>query len=103
MNKESKSIIKKTVKIAGVTCIALGGAALIASGAALKAMTEGAKYLKDTVKKIVGEEPDADVVVEEAPTEVVVEAPVAEAVVEEVSADPIAVEADFVEAESQEA
>ena len=52
MNKEAKSIVKKTVKIAGVTCIALGGAGLIASGAALKAMTEGVKYLKDTVKKI---------------------------------------------------
>ena len=43
MNSEIQSLVKKTAKIAGVTCFALGGAALIASGAALKAMKEGAK------------------------------------------------------------
>ncbi len=47
MNKEMKAIVKKTAKIAGVTCLALGGAALIASGTALKAMTLGARYLFD--------------------------------------------------------
>ena len=65
MSKEIKSIVKKTAKVAGVTCIALGGAALIASGAALKALTAGAVYLKDAVRKIVGE----DVVVEAAAAE----------------------------------
>lgn len=84
MNKEIKTTLKKTVKIAGVTCIALGGAALIASGAALKAVTEGGRYLKDAVKKIVDEKPEA---------EIVEEAPAAEAVAEE---------ADFAEAESRE-
>ena len=62
MSKELKSIVKKTAKVAGVTCIALGGAALIASGAALKALTAGAVYLKDAVRKIVGN----DTVVEAA-------------------------------------
>lgn len=79
MNKEAKSIVKKTAKIAGVTCFALGGAALIASGAALKALTEGAKYLKDTIEKIVSDTPDADVVIEAEPVEEVMEAPAAEA------------------------
>lgn len=55
MNKEITTVLKKTVKIAGVTCFALGGAALIASGAALKALTEGAKYMKDSVKEILNE------------------------------------------------
>lgn len=57
MEKQIKSVLKKTVKIAGITCIALGGAALIASGAALKALTEGAEYLKDSVKKVLEEKP----------------------------------------------
>ena len=55
MNKEITTVLKKTVKIAGVTCFALGGAALIAGGAALKALTEGAKYMKDSVKEILNE------------------------------------------------
>ena len=55
MNKEITTVLKKTVKIAGVTCFALGGAALIASGAALKALAEGAKYMKDSVKEIINE------------------------------------------------
>ena len=104
MNKEIKSIVKKTAKIGAVTCVAAGAVALMTTGAALKALTEGAKYLKDTVKKIVGEEPDVDVVVEEAPAEVVVEAPAAEAVVEEApAAGPVAADADFAAYESQEA
>lgn len=79
MKKEIKTVLKKTVKIAGVTCVALGGAALIASGAALKAVTEGGRYLKDAVKKIVGEEPQADAVVEEASEAAAEEADFAEA------------------------
>lgn len=75
MNKEITTVLKKTVKIAGVTCFALGGAALIASGAALKALAEGAKYMKDSVKEILnetsGEEAapvvEAEVVSEEEP------------------------------------
>ena len=93
MNKEIKSIVKKTAKIGAVTCVAAGAVALMTTGAALKALTEGAKYLKDTVKKIVGEEPAVGTVVEEAPEEVV-EAP---------AAKPVAEEADFAEPESQEA
>ena len=60
MEKEVKTVLKKTVKIAGVTCFALGGAALIASGAALKALTEGAKYVAQSVKKIVDEKPEEE-------------------------------------------
>lgn len=60
MNTEIETVLKKTVKITGVTCFALGGAALIASGAALKALTEGAKYVKDAVKKIIAENPEEE-------------------------------------------
>lgn len=72
MEKEIKTVLKKTVKIAGVTCLALSGAALIASGAALKALTEGAKYVKDSVKKIIDEKPieePAEVMAAEVVTE----------------------------------
>lgn len=87
MNKNT-NILKKTVKIAGVTCFALGGAALIASGAAVKALTEGAKYLKNTVEKIVREAPEAEQIVEEATAEETpAEAPADTAVAEEVPVD----------------
>ena len=66
MSKEINTIVKKTVKVACVTCIAAGAVALMTSAAAIKAMTEGAKYLKDTVKKIVNEEPEAEEILEEA-------------------------------------
>lgn len=66
MKKEAKNLVKKTAKIAGVTCVAAGAVALMTTGAALKALTEGAKYLKDTVKKIVDEEPNEETIVEEA-------------------------------------
>lgn len=103
MNKEIESIVKKAAKIGAVTCIAAGAVALMTTGAALKALTEGAKYLKNTVKKIVDEEPGVETVVEEAPAEDVVEAPAAEAVVEEApAAEPVAAEADFAEADSEE-
>ena len=93
MNKETTSIVKKTVKVGAAVCVAAGAVALMTSGAALKALTEGAKYLKNTVKKILNEEPDVEAVVEEAPAEDVVEAPAAE---------PVAAEADFAEADSEE-
>lgn len=104
MEKEIKTVLKKTVKIAGVTCFALGGGALIASGAALKALTEGAKYVAESVKKIVDEKPD-DAVSESVEAEVVpAEESVADeeaAPVEEVPAQPEAekVETVVVEAE----
>lgn len=55
MKKEIKSALKKTVKIACVTCVAAGAVAVVTSGAALKAIEEGGKYLADRVKKIVKE------------------------------------------------
>lgn len=91
MDKEMKKLVKKTVKIAGVTCFALGGAALIASGAALKAIAEGGKYLKDTVKKILEEDTVEAVSAEEVVAEEV-------AVEEEVEESPAA-EAEAVEEE----
>lgn len=83
MNKEMKSIVKKTAKIAGVTCLALGGAALIASGTALKTMTLGARYLKDTIQEIIDEEPGADAVVDAAPAEEAAESPAVDAAAED--------------------
>lgn len=66
MNKEIKTILRKTVKLAGVTCVAAGAVALVTSGAALKALTEGGKYLKETVTKILNEgSADGPVIVEE--------------------------------------
>lgn len=66
MKKEAVVIVKKAAKIAGATCIAAGAVALMTSGAALKAITEGGKYLANTVQKIVKEEPEAEEIIEEA-------------------------------------
>lgn len=85
MTKEAKNIIWKTAKIAGVTCVTLGGAALIASGAALKGLTAGAKYLKDSLKKIIGEDTKTEDTIMGASSEEIVESPAAEAVVEDVA------------------
>lgn len=82
MNHKNTNILKKTIKITGLTCVALGGAALIASGAALKALTEGAKFLKDAVQEIIHEDPktvetESEASAEEAadvPAEVIAEA-----------------------------
>lgn len=52
MKKEIKSILKKTTKIACVTCVATGAIAVMTSGVALKAIGEGGKYLVNTIKKI---------------------------------------------------
>lgn len=41
MHKEAKNLVKKTAKIAGITCVAAGAVALMTTGAALKALTEG--------------------------------------------------------------
>lgn len=86
MHQEGKTIVKKAAKIAGVTCLALGSAALIASGAALKAMTEGAKYLKDTIEKIITGDQAAD-----TPAEETVQPP----------AEAVAEETDFADTEDQ--
>lgn len=59
MKAKNSNILKKTIKIASFTCVALGGTALVASGAALKALTEGAKYMKNTVQKIIKEDAEA--------------------------------------------
>ena len=56
MKKKITSIVKKSAKVGAVVCVATGAVALMTSGAALKALTEGAKYLKNTVKKIIDEE-----------------------------------------------
>ena len=66
MNKEIKTILKKTTKIACVTCVALGGAAMIASGAALKALAEGARFVKNNVREILAEKSDETVAEAEA-------------------------------------
>ena len=90
MNKEAKNLIKKTAKIAGVTCVAAGAVALMTTGAALKALTAGAKYLKDTVQKIVEDTAGEETIVdaehaEEVSLEETAEMPAVEAVIEEES------------------
>ena len=50
MKKKITSIVKKSAKVGAAVCVAAGAVALMTSGAALKALTEGAKYLKNTVK-----------------------------------------------------
>ena len=64
MNREAKSLVRKTAKIACVTCIAAGAVALMTTGAALKALTEGGKYLKNTVQKIIDEPTEAKAVID---------------------------------------
>ena len=86
MKKEITSIVKKSAKVGAAVCVAAGAVALMTSGAALKALTEGAKYLKNTVEKIVHETPEAEQIVEEA-------------TVEETPAEAPAVEAEAVIAE----
>ena len=56
MKKKITSIVKKSAKVGAAVCVAAGAVALMTSGAALKALTEGAKYLKNTVKKIIDDE-----------------------------------------------
>ena len=90
MNSKATSILKKTVKISGVTCIALGGVALIASGAALKALTEGAKYLTKTIRDVIHEEPET------------VEAEAEAAAQETVAEESVVEEAEIISAEEEE-
>lgn len=74
MNQEIKSLVKKTARIAGVTCVAAGAAAVVTSAAAITALAEGARYLKENYRRIVSGEPEEEKIVEEAP-----EAPAEEA------------------------
>lgn len=60
MNQEIKSLIKKSIKIAGVTCFTAGVVAVATSGAALKAIAESGKYLAKTVKDIIDEKPQQE-------------------------------------------
>lgn len=64
MDKEIKDTLKKTAKIAGVTCVTAGAVALIASGAALKAAVSGIQYIKDRAEEILKEAKDEPQVVD---------------------------------------
>ena len=55
MKQEIRSMLKKTARIAGVACLAAGSIAVLTSGAALKAISEGGKYLAGAVKRIIEE------------------------------------------------
>lgn len=106
MNKEIKTVLKKTAKIAGVTCVAAGAVAIVTSKAALQAMLKGGEYLKDAVKKIIDEEPNAEEVTEEPVAESAKEASVVETSTEETVAEETAAEAEAeapAEEEPQEA
>lgn len=78
MNKEIKTILKKTARIAGVTCVAAGAVAVMTSGVALKAITEGGKYLAGAVKRIIDEKDTVDAQVVEEPVPVAAEEDFAE-------------------------
>lgn len=56
MNTEMKNVTIKSAKIAAATCVAFGAVAVMASGAALKAVAEGGKYLKNVIEEIVGDD-----------------------------------------------
>lgn len=79
MNQEIKTIVKKTAKIAGVTCVAAGAVALMTSAAAIKAMSEGVKYLKSTVQKIIDDDSEPKETEMEVQAEETAAEPVAEA------------------------
>lgn len=65
MHKEINTILKKTVKIAGVTCVAAGAVAIMTSGVALKALAEGGKHLANVVKEILAEQNQPQAIQEE--------------------------------------
>ena len=97
MNSEVKAILKKSVKVACVTCASLGAVALVASGAAVKAATEGGKLLVESVKKIVKEGEKQDIVdaevvkTEETAQEAAAEEAAAEEEMEEAPAEEVIV------------
>lgn len=95
MEQKIKKIVKKTAKIAGVTCIAAGAIAIVTSKAALQAMLKGGEYLKDTVKKIMEEDSAEEAVVEAEGEEMPASTE------ESVSAEePVVTEEDFVAEEA---
>lgn len=66
MNK-AMNLLKKTVKVAGVVCVATGAVALLTSGTAAVAVAEGINYAKGAIKKIVNQETEEAIgVAEEA-------------------------------------
>lgn len=84
MKTEIKNIAVKSAKLAGVTCVAAGAIALVASGAAVKAAMAGGAYLKETARKILEEKPETpEAVQEETGEESVSEAVQAEEVIPE--------------------
>lgn len=56
MNTEMKNVTIKSAKIAAAICVAFGAVAVMASGAALKAVAEGGKYLKNVIEDDDGQE-----------------------------------------------
>ena len=66
MKNEITSIVKKSAKVGAAVFVAAGAIALVTSGAALKALAEGAGYLKNTVTKILRESPENGNPVDEA-------------------------------------
>lgn len=60
MKKEITRLVKKTAKVAGITCIAAGAVAIMTSKTAVQTIVKGGEYLKDAVKKILNDEPQAD-------------------------------------------
>ena len=87
MKKEIKSALKKTAKIAGVTCVAAGAVAVMTSGVALKTIAEGGKYLVNTAKRIATGKDESEEVVEIAGEEAAEAA--AEEIVEVVEAEDL--------------
>ena len=53
MKKKITSIVKKSAKVGAAVCVAAGAVALMTSGAALKALTEGAKTLLLSIQETV--------------------------------------------------
>lgn len=73
MNREIKSVLKKTAKIAAVTCVSAGAVAVLTSATALKAIAEGGKHLANAVKDILNEQEQPQNIVEETEAEIVEE------------------------------
>lgn len=65
MNK-AFNILKKSVKVAGVVCVAAGAVALLTSGTAAMAVTEGINHTKNAIKKVLSQEDEKLVAAEEA-------------------------------------
>lgn len=73
MKKEVNSLLKKTAKIAGVTCVATGAIAIMTSKAALQVIGKGCEYFANSVKNIIND-PSEPEVIEAEPVPVEAEA-----------------------------